>query len=372
MKEFKIGCNEAGQRFDKYLGKLLPGASGGFIYKMLRKKNFTLNDKKAVGNELLHEGDRAKLFLSDETFSKFSLKQTEIEAKAGILYSKEDLEALGLFIVYEDTHILVFNKPAGMLSQKAEKNDLSVNEYLIGYLLYEGALTKEDLKTFRPAAANRLDRNTSGLILCGKTLLGLQYLSQIIKDRTLKKYYRCIVKGQFCQEKLIDNKKLPENFNEEIILEGFLTKDERKNIVTISQNPEKNQITTNTHNPRKAQTLPNKDEKAVIIKTGIRIIKTYQWKDDYYTELSVRLITGKTHQIRAHLASMGNPIVGDIKYGKGKKSELAEKFSIKSQLLHAYQVVFPKNTGGLSGLQGKELTGSLPFKYEKVLNELNS
>ena len=343
MKEFEIRENEAGQRFDKYLGKLLSKAPMSFVYKMLRKKNFTLNEKKAGGNEILQKGDKIRLFLSDETFEKFCRGTNDGGAKGFHSYSKKDLEALNLDIVYEDEHILVFNKPSGILSQRAEKGDGSVNEYLIGYLLSEKLLTEEMLTTFRPAAANRLDRNTSGLILCGKSLSGLQYLSEIIKDRTLEKYYRCIVEGEFS---------LNGHKTGEMLLEGYITKDKEKNKVKISKTPLSGQGT--------------KD----IVKTGITPLKTYQWENKSYTELSVHLMTGKPHQIRAHLAGTGHPVVGDMKYGR--KSALSERYHIKNQLLHAYRVVFPKSQGRFAYLSGKELIGKPPCQYEKVLEELRN
>jgi 23S rRNA pseudouridine955/2504/2580 synthase len=338
MKEFEITPNEAGQRFDKYLGKLLSGSSMGFIYKMLRKKNFTLNGKKAAGNEILTVGDHVKLFLSDETFEKFSVPETGTTDSRIALYSKADLAALHLEIVYEDAHILVWNKPAGMLSQKSVEADHSVNEYLIGYLLYQQELTPADLKTFRPSIANRLDRNTSGLILCGKSLAGLQYLSKIIKDRTLEKYYRCIVSGRLRGQQWI---------------EGYLTKDASKNKVQILSEP-------------------SPDTEASYIKTGLCPIAAYQWRQAYYTELSVHLITGKPHQIRAHLSDIGHPIAGDYKYGWDKKNVLTQKYHVKSQLLHASRMVFPETEGTFAYLSGKELIAKVPPIYEKVLKELQN
>ncbi len=139
MKEFQITENEAGQRFDKYLAKLLRNAPKSFFYKMLRKKNITLNGRKATGNEKLNTGDQIRLFLSDETFSKFS--QQEQTARA----------VTDLDIIYEDTDILLINKPAGMLSQPDDTKEPSMVEYLIGYLLQNGSLTEEncDLSSFR-------------------------------------------------------------------------------------------------------------------------------------------------------------------------------------------------------------------------------
>ena len=339
MKQFIIQENEAGQRFDKYLKKLLKNAASGFLYKMLRKKNITLNEKKAEGSEILKKGDTVRLFLSDETFDKFSGTASSDDNYA--IYTKKDLSKNNLDIQYEDDHILVFNKPAGMLSQKAEREDISVNEYLIGYLLSKEELTKEMLQTFKPAAANRLDRNTSGLILCGKTLAGLQYLSKVIKNRTLEKYYRCIVEGSILEREL---------------LEGYLSKDSVKNQVAISTKA---------------------DEHTSYVKTEIDPIGQYKYSDQTYTELSVHLITGKPHQIRAHLSSIGHPILGDKKYGGSikltpKRQKENKLSTIKRQLLHAYRVVFPDTQGDFSYLSGKSLTAEPPYDYESILKELQN
>lgn len=332
MKEFVIAPNEAGQRLDKYLNKLLPGGSVGFFYKMLRKKNFVLNGKKASGREILSVGDRIKLFLSDETFEQLSLTQKRTGEEFG-LYSKQALSAAHLTIVYEDSQILIFNKPAGMLSQKSQKDDVSVNEYLIGYLLYQQELTTEALRTFRPAAANRLDRNTSGLILCGKSLAGLQYLSYIIRDRSLQKYYRCLVRGELTKRQM---------------LEGYLVKDPETNCVAVTAQPPVG-------------------KEAAAVKTEINPIGRYMWQGKRYTELSVHLITGKPHQIRAHLASVGHPIVGDPKYGQktGEGGRLCHR-----QLLHAYAVVFPETTGAFSYLNQRRFTADFPPDYEKAREKL--
>ena len=183
MKEFQITDNEAGQRFDKYLAKLLGNAPKSFFYKMLRKKNITLNGKKASGNEKLQTGDQIKLFLSDDTFAKFSQQQQTARAVT-------DLD-----ILYEDSDILLINKPVGMLSQPDDTKEPSLVEYLIGYLLNNGSITEEGLRTFHPSVCNRLDKNTSGIVAAGKSLAGLQELSSLFHDRTIHKDYLCIVKG---------------------------------------------------------------------------------------------------------------------------------------------------------------------------------
>ena len=144
MREIVIRENESGQRLDKFLAKYMALAPKSFFYKMMRKKNITLNGKKAQGKEQLKQGDVVRLFLSDETVEKFRPKQT--------VYARKELD-----ILYEDRHTLFVNKPAGMLSQKAKPSDQSLVEYLTAYLLESRQLTEEELRTFHPSVCNRLD-----------------------------------------------------------------------------------------------------------------------------------------------------------------------------------------------------------------------
>ena len=300
MQELHIGENDAGQRFDKYLKKLLAEAPGSFVYKMLRKKNITLNGKKADGTEKLSCGDEVKLFLSDETYEKFRAKSKTVMPEA---FSGSEKTLRQLKVLYEDADILIVNKPSGMLSQKARPEDVSANEYILSYLLREGALTEEEMRTFRPSVCNRLDRNTSGILIAGKTLKGLQEMSKALKERTIQKYYRCVVKGEVLKEDY---------------LKGWLVKDERENKVTVS-----------TVKPKTADAAP--------IETAYRPI----WTGGGYTGLEVHLITGRSHQIRAHLASIGHPIIGDVKYGDaGTNEQFRRQCKVKSQMLHAYRIVF--------------------------------
>ena len=314
MKQVLIKENEAGQRLDKYLHKYLKEAQGSFIYKMLRKKNIILNGKKASGGEKLEIGDEIRFFLSEETLDKMSgipsliskeLSDSEVAEYEAAYDKYKELE-----IIYENHHVLIVNKPEGILTQKAEAVDLSLNEWFIGYMLHHGEIKREELRTFKPSVCNRLDRNTSGMVICGKTLPGSQKMSELLKNRDLHKFYRLYVKGKVKEASLI---------------EGYLVKDEKRNTVRISPSPVQ--------------------DKSSYIKTKFEPLKVFEDK----TLLEVELITGKTHQIRAHLASVGHPLLGDYKYGdKSFNDSYKKKYKIKSQLLHAYRLEFPELDGEFS------------------------
>lgn len=328
MQEITIGKNEAGQRLDKFLAKYMNLAPKSFFYKMMRKKNITLNGKKCEGAEKLSEGDVVKLFLADETIAGF----TEVKVQKIQKVKKQKLD-----IIYEDDEILLVNKPTGMLSQKAKESDVSLVEYLIDYLMDTGAVTEESLRSFRPAPCNRLDRNTSGIVACGKSLAGLQMLSEVFRDRSIHKYYKCIVKGEMKDSRTID---------------GWLLKDEVTNKVQIFKTEVKD-------------SLP--------IRTKYEPVAT----NGRYTLLKVTLLTGRSHQIRAHLASIGHPIVGDTKYGGAKGVKKAwgvqnlqtaeEKYQIRSQLLHSYRLEFPELKEPFSYLSGKSYEAPLPKEFSRVI-----
>lgn len=337
MRKFVITRQEEGRRFDKYLKKLLPQASSGFLYKMLRKKNITLNEKKASGSEVVAAGDTVELFFSEETFSKFSGKLSredrgERTGAADLSYQRAFRGLGGISVVYEDDNILVLNKPAGVLSQKAERGDVSLNEWMIGYLLEKGEMTEEELSRFHPSVCNRLDRNTSGLVLCGKNVRGSRFLSEILRDRSLHKYYLTCVQGRI---------------ERELVLDGYLRKEEERNRSEI--------IGTDVYR-KLVSARPDAQKEYKRIETVIEPLAYRKERD--CTELRILLVTGKSHQIRAHLASIGHPVLGDRKYGWKPKREEEGRFPF--QLLHAYQVEFPETEGEFAGLSGKRLTAPEP------------
>lgn len=333
MISTRISSLEAGQRFDKYLKKLLKDAPDSFVYKMLRKKNIVLNGKKANGTEKLCANDEVKLFLAKETFEKFHGKAAADKATAQYYHAFQELGTL--HIIYEDDHILVVDKPSGILSQKSRPEDISVNEWLIGYLLSQHCITDDSLATFRPSICNRLDRNTSGMVACGKTLAGSQYLSRIIKDKSLEKYYYCLVSGEW-------------TVNERV--KGYLYKDTAQNKVTIYH---------------KEIDIPNAIKKdAVYIDTAFQSIQTA----NDITLIEVQLFTGKTHQIRAHLAALGHPIIGDTKYGNALVNQYYAPKGVKNQLLHAHKLIFPVLRDEQFGqLSGKILECPPPDIFERLL-----
>ncbi len=332
MKEFRIKKNEAEQRFDKYLAKLLPGAPKSFLYRMLRKKNIVLNGGKAHGQEIVREGDLVRLFLADETFDKFS-KRPDAETPPSRENERLPDSARSLFDppVYADEDILLINKPRGILSQKAGAEDVSLNELLCRWWLESGIGTEEDLRTFHPAVMNRLDRNTTGIVLCGLSLPGEQFLAEILRDRSAKKVYRTVVFG--CPE--------------DGIYTAWHMAAGKDGLVRISDRP---------------------SEGAVRIRTGVRTIASRGGM----SLLEIDLLTGKKHQIRAHLAHLGFPVAGDEKYGSHDRNrELRKRFGLRSQLLHAYEFSFPGQTGTrFAHLSGRTFTAPLPEYFDRILKEL--
>ena len=323
MQKRIVGPNEAGQRLNKVLEKYLKEVPKNFIYKMLRKKNITLNGKKADGTEKTKVGDEITLWLSDETIEKFSES-----------FHFERTKTLPE-IIFENEDILLMNKPAGVLSQKAGPQDESINEQMITYLLESHQLKDADLMSFKPSVTNRLDRNTSGLIAAGKSMAGLQALSAAFKDRTFSKYYVCLVRGVV---------------KDAAHIQGYLYKDEKTNKVTVTE---------------------EKMHGADAIETGYEPISS----NGKVTLMKIELITGRTHQIRAHLAGIGHPIIGDYKYGDMAVNEIFRaKYHLKHQLLHAWRLVMPSENElsdedkVLKEVAGRIFEAPLPHLFQQIIS----
>ena len=404
MQEYVITENEKGQRLDKYVRRILPQAPSSFIYKMMRKKNITLNGHRAEGKEVTEKGDHVKFFLSDETFQKMGgmlREQSSVnvrrsgscggqEAAAGkmpskirtfVLYSEEEekrpresetvkarqvsgegtcsseerrnsssrlAEAEkayrllsgrypSLQLVYEDADIAAAYKPAGVLSQKAEPGDASLNEWFLGLLAGRGEVTERSLYMFTPSVQNRLDRNTEGIVLLAKTLPGSHLLTMLQREHRLKKFYRMIVLGRVEKAGAI---------------EGYLSKDSAANTVRV---------------------FDRKREGSVYTRTEYRPVSYGRLSADAGSEtvtlVEAQLITGKTHQLRAHFARMGHPILGDPKYGNREANDRAGRLGVKAQLLLCQRVEFPELSGDFAALSGKVIACREPLIYEKVMRE---
>lgn len=336
MKEIKIDLNTSGGRLDKLVMAYLDKAPKGFVFKMLRKKNIVLNDKKANGNELLKPGDSVKIYFSDETINKFhSARSDEFDEASAAQFLN--------YVRYEDENIIIIDKPAGILSQKAAADDISINELMVEYLKKEALeeRTSNDGVEFKPGISNRLDRNTSGLMLAGKNPNAVRELNNAVKERKLSKHYYCIVcgKAQFDGTKRVEN---------------YLLKDEKENVSEIFE--------------KIPQSSSNKESDYEKIITEFETIAA----SEHCSILKVGLITGKSHQIRAQIAKLGYPIIGDPKYGnKGTNEKFKKSYGVERQLLHASEVKFENMGGILAYLNNMTFKANLPNDFRAVMKGEN-
>jgi len=305
LKSFTINTNDADQRLDKYLTKSFPNLPKALMYKYIRTKRIKVNSKRAEISTRLKVGDVVDLYINDEFFERPPERFDFMSAS-----NKID-------IVYEDENILLLNKKAGLLCHPDDREYIDTLITRVKRYLYEkGSFNPNDSLSFTPALVNRIDRNTTGIVIAAKNADALRILNQKMKDRELHKYYLCIIHG-------VLNKKTG-------ILRGYLTKNEDKNLVKVHK---------------------EKQDGSKEISTKYKVLAERK----KYSLVEVELLTGRTHQIRSHFASIGHPLLGDGKYGT---NALNKKSGYKKQCLCSYKLEFDFSTdaGILNYLNNKSFT----------------
>ena len=314
MREFRISEQEAGIRLVKYAGKLLGEAPASLIHKFIRNKNIELNHKRCREDDLLKAGDMVELFLSDETIDKFS--------GGSMAFYAGDTKSLDpKRILYEDDNYLFYNKPPGLITQSDKTGRVSLNDMLIAYTGTKGV--------FRPSVCNRLDTNTSGIVLCGRSLEGLKTLNSLManrsrqdgrsKGRGIRKIYRALVIGRVDDEMTIRS----------------WQRINRDNTVSVY------------------------DSEGEGLKEMVTLIRPIT-SGERLSYIECELITGRKHQIRAQLSHIGHPVAGDRKYGSRPDPSKASR-----QMLHAYRIIMPDEV-----LDGFTVTAGIPDDMQRIIEEI--
>ena len=316
MREYTVGRNDAGQRLDRFIGKVEPGLSPALLQKTLRKKDVKINGRPARGDARLAEGDQVRIYLTEEFFGA--------ERRKSLPAQEQKVE---LDIAYEDGNILVADKRPGVLCHDAGGawSGGTLIAQIQTYLRQKGEWDPRRENSFAPALCNRIDRNIGGLVIAAKNAAALRVMDGKIKNREIEKTYLCAVLGS------------PRPAAGR--LEGYLFKDAKKNQVYVYDAPRPGALTAATE----YRTLSTAGELSL---------------------LECRLITGRTHQIRAQMAHAGWPLLGDGKYGVEKKNRA---YGEKRQLLHSYRLrfAFREDGGELNYLNGVTVQGSVPAFAEK-------
>lgn len=314
MKKVVINKNDAGQRLDKFLFKFFASIPASMVYKGIRKKRIKVNGKKSEIGYMLREGDCLELYINDEFFEA---------KKCGEDVFKELVPHVK--IVYEDENIMLVDKSVGVSvhDDETEKRNTLIN-HIKAYLYQKGEYNPEDENSFAPALCNRIDRNTAGIVIAAKNAAALRIMNEKIKNREIEKYYLCLVQGHMKEK--------------EKTLKSYMVKNESQNRVYVHDRP--------TDGGKTAIT------KYRVLSEG-RLTSL----------LEVELLTGRTHQIRAHLASIGHPLAGDGKYGT---NEFNKKVGMKHQALYSYKLKFVfSDENELSYLNGKVFeVKDVPFAKE--------
>ena len=311
MRKLTVNKNDAGQRLDKFLFKFFKSIPSSMIYKGIRKKRIKVNGKKSDIGYMLREGDVLELYINDEFFE--DVKSDD---------DFKELKKPNVCVVYEDANILLADKRPGVLVHEDDtesKNTLINN--IKAYLYSKGEYDPDCENSFVPALCNRIDRNTGGIVIAAKNAEALRILNEKIRSREIKKFYLCLVQGKLKQK--------------QNTLTDYLVKNEKQNRVYI--------------HPK-----PVKDAKTIITRYNVL-------KEGSLTSLvEVELLTGRTHQIRAHMAHIGHPLAGDGKYGT---NEFNKKVGMKYQALYSYKLRFDfSDENLLSYLNGREFeVNDVPF-----------
>lgn len=315
----EIGANEAGQRLDKFLRKLLKDVPLSAIFKALRKKDIRVNGKRQNEKYFLEEGDVVEI--------KYIQSKKEDKTKKFIKVDPKRMK-----ICFEDENMVIVEKWPGILvhSDSSDNKEATLTDYVLCYLNDKGDYLPENEVTFTPAACNRLDRNTSGMIMFGKTFEGLKCINEAIREDEVKKYYYTLTKGRAKSG----------------LYEGYIVKNPETNISTVYDKEVKN---------------------SKKIAMDVKVVET----NGAYSLLEINLITGRSHQIRAHLAHAGNPIIGDNKYGDKKLNSFFEsKYGLNYQFLYAYKLNFRKIKGKLGYLDNKTIAVALPPLFKKIKQDV--
>lgn len=308
MKEFIINRNDSGQRLDRFVLKAVPRLPQSMMYKAIRNKRIKLNGRRAEISSRLCEGDTVQMYLNDEFFD--SVPETEFMSVSSALN-----------IIYEDDNIMLLDKKNGMVVHEDDDNtaDTLINR-VKRYLYDKGEYDPGAENSFAPALCNRLDRNTGGIVIAAKNAESLRILNQKIRDREIEKYYLCVTVG------------VPPKRSDTVT--AYLEKDSASNTVKVTD--------------RKSGT-----NKTIV--TSYRIIRD----NGSLALVEIKLGTGRTHQIRAHMAHIGCPLLGDGKYGINR---INREYKVKTQALYSYRLkfAFSSESGCLDYLDGKE------FRADKV------
>ena len=318
MKEFFIDKNADGSTLEKYVKKQLPNAPLSFIYKVFRQRDVRINGVRKDRKEIIHEGDKVAIYISDQFFDEFTGKRE--------LDKKDEISSL---IIYEDDNLLLINKPRGMLVQKAEANDVSLNEMVLSYLYLKGEYDPND-NSSTPGPAHRLDRNTAGIVIFGKNSAVLRELNELLQRKSaVEKHYITLVKGKIDRDGEVD--------------------------APIYKLTNKSQAFVDFEKGKEAKTL-------------YHVLSS----NNDYSLLDINLLTGRTHQIRVHMAYIEHPIIGDNKYGDfSLNKKIEQEYRFTNQFLESYKLAFKKVDGPLSYLSNKTFKIDLDDELKKLLINLN-